>query len=66
MAYDPLYGAAERFLLHPADSAGVITVAAINAANSNLEAHSACGPALGVSGCASRRSSSEQRQAESS
>ncbi|MGO1072418.1 S8 family serine peptidase [Lysobacter sp. CA199] len=45
-----LYGEAERSLVHPADSASVITVAALDAATSNLEAYSSRGPVLAAGG----------------
>lgn len=49
-AYDPQFQVAERSLLPPSDSASVITVAAINAANSALEPYSSRGPVLAAGG----------------
>ncbi|MBX9400488.1 S8 family serine peptidase [Lysobacter sp. BMK333-48F3] len=48
--YTPQYAQAERSLIHPADSASVITVAALDAATSNLEAYSSRGPVLAAGG----------------
>ncbi|ALN78873.1 S8 family serine peptidase [Lysobacter antibioticus] len=48
--YTPQYAQAERSLVHPADSASVITVAALDAATSNLEAYSSRGPVLAAGG----------------
>lgn len=48
--YKPQYAQAERSLIHPADSASVITVAALDAATSNLEAYSSRGPVLAAGG----------------
>ncbi|WP_046659835.1 S8 family serine peptidase [Lysobacter capsici] len=44
------YGVQDRSLVHPADSANVITVAALDAATSNLEAYSSRGPVLAAGG----------------
>ncbi|KRA16931.1 S8 family serine peptidase [Lysobacter sp. Root604] len=44
------YAQNERSILHPADSASVITVAALNAADSALEAYSSRGPVLAAGG----------------
>ncbi|RDZ26682.1 S8 family serine peptidase [Lysobacter silvisoli] len=44
------YAQAERSILHPADSASVITVAALNAADSALENYSSRGPVLAAGG----------------
>lgn len=44
------YGQNERSLVHPADSASVITVAALDAATSNLESYSSRGPVLAAGG----------------
>ncbi|MGJ7904167.1 S8 family serine peptidase, partial [Lysobacter sp. 1R34A] len=48
--YKPQYAQAERSLIHPADSASVITVAALDAATSNLEGYSSRGPVLAAGG----------------
>lgn len=48
--YTPQYAQAERSLIHPADSASVITVAALDAATSNLEGYSSRGPVLAAGG----------------
>ena len=48
--YTPQYAQAERSLVHPADSASVITVAALDAATSNLEPYSSRGPVLAAGG----------------
>lgn len=48
--YDPQWAVRERSLLHPSDSPNTIAVAAIKAANSNLEAYSSRGPILAVGG----------------
>ncbi|QWP78063.1 S8 family serine peptidase [Lysobacter sp. K5869] len=44
------YGQTERSLIHPADSASVVTVAALDAATSNLEDYSSRGPVLADGG----------------
>ncbi len=44
------YGVADRSLIHPADSAQVVTVAALDAATSNLEDYSSRGPVLAAGG----------------
>ncbi|UHQ23536.1 S8 family serine peptidase [Lysobacter sp. 5GHs7-4] len=44
------YAQPERSLTHPADSASVITVAALNAADSALEGYSSRGPVLAAGG----------------
>lgn len=44
------YGVQDRSLVHPADSANVVTVAALDAATSNLEAYSSRGPVLAAGG----------------
>lgn len=44
------YSQQERSLIHPADSASVITVAALDAATSNLEPYSSRGPVLAAGG----------------
>lgn len=48
--YKPQYAQAERSLIHPADSASVVTVAALDAATSNLEGYSSRGPVLAAGG----------------
>ncbi|MEH6421901.1 S8 family serine peptidase [Pseudomonas sp. CGJS7] len=48
--YSFQYGELERSLLHPADSASVVTVAALDAATSNLESYSSRGPVLAAGG----------------
>ncbi|MFK3650322.1 S8 family serine peptidase [Lysobacter enzymogenes] len=48
--YDFGYVQTERSLIHPADSASVITVAALDAATSNLESYSSRGPVLAAGG----------------
>ncbi|MGO1001323.1 S8 family serine peptidase [Lysobacter sp. CA196] len=48
--YNFQYAQAERSLIHPADSANVITVAALDAATSNLEDYSSRGPVLAAGG----------------
>ncbi|BAW00084.1 S8 family serine peptidase [Lysobacter enzymogenes] len=48
--YNFTYRQTERSLIHPADSASVITVAALDAATSNLEDYSSRGPVLAAGG----------------
>lgn len=48
--YNFQYAQQERSLVHPADSASVITVAALDAATSNLEDYSSRGPVLAAGG----------------
>ena len=48
--YEFQYAQADRSLIHPADSASVITVAALDAATSNLESYSSRGPVLAAGG----------------
>jgi hypothetical protein len=48
--YNFQYAQTARSLIHPADAASVITVAALDAATSNLEAYSSRGPVLGAGG----------------
>lgn len=49
-AYDPQYPVSERSLLLPSDSASVVTVAAIAAADSALESYSSRGPVMAAGG----------------
>lgn len=44
------YGVQDRSLVHPADSANVVAVAALDAATSNLEDYSSRGPVLAAGG----------------
>ncbi|QWF17678.1 S8 family serine peptidase [Lysobacter capsici] len=48
--YNFQYAVQDRSLIHPADAASVITVAALDAATSNLEDYSSRGPVLAAGG----------------